>query len=244
VRCVPDGAGADAGAYVAYPFDDLLGVLALESQRNQCLVVGEDLGTVPNEVVAGMRRSGILSLRPMYFESGPGGESVPPDRYPHEAVVSVGTHDLPTLRGFWQGSDLDVRYALGQFSAPGALDAQRGMRQADRIRLIRALEREGLLEGIENPHAWSPALALSIHRFSARTPSKLLLVAMEDVFGQIEQINLPGTIDEHPNWRRKLARELEDWTRDPEVQALFEAVGRERPSPQPKMDAPVQRPTS
>ena len=235
---VPDGAGAEAGAYVAYPFDDLLGVLALESQRNQCLVVGEDLGTVPNEVVAGMRRSGILSLRPMYFESGPGGESVPPDHYLHEAVVSVGTHDLPTLRGFWQGSDLDVRYAIGQFREPGALEAQRGMRQVDRTRLVRALEREGLLEGIKNPHAWSPPLALSIHRFAARTPSKVMMIAMEDVFGQVEQINLPGTIDEHPNWRRKLERELEDWPRDPDIHALMDMLERERPSPHPKAGAP------
>ncbi|TMH55107.1 MAG: 4-alpha-glucanotransferase, partial [Betaproteobacteria bacterium] len=219
---VPDGAGAEAGAYVLYPFDDLLGVLALESQRNQCLVVGEDLGTVPDEVVAGMRRSGILSLRPIYFESGPGGESVPPDRYLHEAVVSVGTHDLPTLHGYWQGSDLDVRYAIGQFREPGALDAQRGMRQTDRTRILGGLEHEGLLEGIENPRTWSPALALAVHRFAARTPSKLLLVAMEDVFGQVEQINLPGTIDEHPNWRRKLERELEDWPRDPDVRATIE----------------------
>ena len=238
---VPDGAGAEAGAYVLYPFDDLLGVLALESQRNQCLVVGEDLGTVPSDVVAGMRRSGVLSLRPMYFESGPGGESVPPDRYLHEAVVSVGTHDLPTLRGYWQGSDLDVRHAIGQFAEPGALDAQRGMREADRTRLVRALEHEGLLAGIENPHTWSPALALSVHRFAARTPSKVLLVAMEDVFGQVEQINLPGTIDEHPNWRRKLERELEEWPRDPDVRALIEALERERPSPRPKMDASVPR---
>lgn len=238
---VPDGAGAQAGAYVGYPFDDLLGVLALESQRNRCLVVGEDLGTVPPEVVAGMRRCGILSLRPLYFESGPDGEVVGPERFLHEAVVSIGTHDLPTLRGYWQGHDLDVRRSLGQFAAPGALDAQRSLREADRARILRALQREGLLEGVENPRAWSPTLADAVHRFLARTPTKLLLFAMEDVFGQIEQINVPGTIDEHPNWRRKLAHELEDWVREPGVRALIDAVGRERPSPGPKTGASAPR---
>ena len=117
-----------------------------------------------------------------------------------------------------------------------ALDRKRG---SDQLSPDADFEHEGLLEGIENPRTWSPALALAVHRFAARTPSKLLLVAMEDVFGQVEQINLPGTIDEHPNWRRKLERELEDWPRDPDVRATIEVLERERPSPRPKMDAPV-----
>src|SRR5205085_12558657 len=111
---IPDGARASDGAYVMYPFNDLLGVLTLESQRNGCLVVGEDLGTVPDEVRTGMRRTGMLSLRPLYFETGPDGTFTPPEAYMHEAVVSIGTHDLPTLRGFWQVADLDVRRSLGQ----------------------------------------------------------------------------------------------------------------------------------
>ncbi len=238
---IPDGAPASAGAYVVYPFEDHLGVLSLESQRNRCLVIGEDLGTVPDEVRDGMRRTGMLSLRPMYFETQPDGTFAQPQRYMQEAVVSIGTHDLPTLRGFWQLADLDVRRALGQFAGPGVLESLRAGRESDKVRLARALQAEGLLAE-HDPATWSPALALAAHRFLARTPSKIMLVAMEDVFGQVEQVNLPGTVDEYPNWRRKLARTLEEWAKDPAVETLVDVLAQERPSPVPKNMAPERSP--
>jgi (1->4)-alpha-D-glucan 1-alpha-D-glucosylmutase len=238
---IPDGAPAVSGAYVTYPFEDLLRVLALESQRNRCLVVGEDLGTVPDEVRAGMRRTGILSLRPMYFETDPDGRIPSPEGYMQDAVVSVGIHDLPTLRGFWQGADLETRRAIGQFSSPGVMDELRAGREREKTRLLRALRGEGLI-GENDGAVWSPELALAAHRFLARTPSKILLVAMEDVFGQIEQVNLPGTVDEHPNWRRKLERPLEDWPKDPVVRILTSALAEERPSPLPKPAAAERLP--
>ncbi|HTS21220.1 MAG TPA: malto-oligosyltrehalose synthase [Casimicrobiaceae bacterium] len=226
---IPDGAPAASGAYVTYPFDDLLGVLALESQRHRCLVVGEDLGTVPDEVREGMRRTGILSLRPMYFEIRPDGSFAPPEAYPRDAVVSVGTHDLPTLRGYWQLADLDARRSLGHFGAPGVLEGLRAGRESDKRELARALASAGLLDNA--PGAWSPALALAACRFLARTPAKIMLVAMEDVLGQVEQVNLPGTVDEYPNWRRKLERPIEEWARDPVVKHLADVLAEERPSP-------------
>jgi (1->4)-alpha-D-glucan 1-alpha-D-glucosylmutase len=231
---VPAGASADAGGYVRYPFDDLLGLLALESQRNRCVVIGEDLGTVPDEARAGLARIGSLSSRPLYFEHDASGEFSPPGAYPRDAVVSVGTHDLATLKGFWVGADIDARESLYAVPQPEHRYAQNVERTGQRRKLLQALQHEGLLpQGIDPYHAahgeWSPELGLAIVRFLARTPSKILLVSMEDVFGQREQVNLPGTVDELPNWRRKLDRELEDWPEDAAVRWLAEAIRAERP---------------
>ena len=231
---VPAGAqAADAGAYVRYPFDDLLAILALESQRNRCMVIGEDLGTVPDEARAGMARIGVLSSRPLYFAHEADGEFIPPAAYPRDAVVSVGTHDLATLRGFWVGADLDAREALSAFPLPDDRYAQNVERTGQRRQLLHALQREALLpQGIDPYHAargdWLPELTLAVQRYLARTPAKILLVAMEDAFGQLEQVNLPGTVDELPNWRRKLARTLEDWSADAGVRALIDALRSER----------------
>jgi (1->4)-alpha-D-glucan 1-alpha-D-glucosylmutase len=230
---VPAGASADAGAYVRYPFDDLLGILALESQRNRCIVLGEDLGTVPDEVRVGLARVGALSSQPLYFAHDEKGEFKPPSAYPRDAVVSVGTHDLATLKGFWVGADIDAREALAAIPQPEQRYAQNVERTGVRRQLLQALQREGLLpHGVDPYHVahgeWSPELALALLRYLARTPSKILLVALEDVFGQREQVNLPGTVDELPNWRRKLAHDLEDWPDDAGLRALIEAIRAER----------------
>jgi (1->4)-alpha-D-glucan 1-alpha-D-glucosylmutase len=230
---VPAGAPADSGAYVRYPFDELLAVLALESQRNRCMVIGEDLGTVPDEARAGLARVGALSSRPLYFARESDGEFIAPAAYPRDAVVSAGTHDLPTLKGFWVGADLDARESLSAFPLPGDRYAQNVERTGQRRQLLHALQREALLpQGIDPYHAahgdWLPELALAVQRYLARTPAKIHLVAMEDAFGQVEQVNLPGTVDELPNWRRKLMRDLEDWSADAGVRALIDAVRSER----------------
>jgi (1->4)-alpha-D-glucan 1-alpha-D-glucosylmutase len=230
---IPAGAGSDSGAYVRYPFDDLLAILALESQRNRCMVIGEDLGTVPDEARAGLGRIGSLSSRPLYFAQGSDGEFMAPAEYPREAVVSVGTHDLATLKGFWVGADLDAREALSPLPLAEDRYAHNVERTGQRRRLLQALQREGLLPpGVDPYHAahgtWSPELGIAVQRYLARAPAKIQLVAMEDILGQLEQVNLPGTVDERPNWRRKLARDLEDWPEDATVRAMVEAVGAER----------------
>jgi (1->4)-alpha-D-glucan 1-alpha-D-glucosylmutase len=233
---VPAGVASDSGAYVRYPFDDLLAVLALESQRNRCMVIGEDLGTVPDEARAGLVRVGALSSRPLYFAQEANGEFIPPGTYPRDAVVSVGTHDLATLKGFWVGADLDAREALSPLGSPEHRYAKNVERTGQRRNLLRALQREGLLPlGVDPYHAghgqWSPELALALQRYLARTPAKVLLVAMEDVFGQLEQVNMPGTVDELPNWRRKLVREVEDWPEDAKLRVLIDALRMERKQP-------------
>jgi len=243
---VPPGKSAADGAYVYYPFGDMLGILALESQRNYCLVVGEDLGTVPNEVRHGLSQLGVHSYRLQYFEKDwSTGVFKSPSEYPEQALVAVTTHDLATLAGFWQGRDLEVRHSLGLFPSEESREAQIVARAQDCARLLVSLEREGLLPQGSAPHPvsvpeMSPEYAQAIHAYLARTPSRLMLMQLEDMLGQLEQVNLPGTTEsQYPNWRRKLPLNIEEWRGDPRVQGLTETLRRERgtsvqPQPPPR----------
>lgn len=224
---IPPGLSPQAGAYVEYPLADLLGILALESQRQRCLIIGEDLGTVPDELRAALAAAGVFSYRLLYFQKrwNEDGEFCPPGDYPAQALVAASTHDLPTLAGFWQGRDIDLREQLGLFPQPGQAENQRADRAADRARLLRALTAAGLVP--VEPTAdrpWSSELVLAVHSYLARSPAQLLMVQPEDVCGQHEQANLPGTIDQHPNWRRKLPLALDQWRAEPRLQALAQAL--------------------
>lgn len=230
---VPAGEAPAAGAYLRYPFADLLGILALESQRHCCAVIGEDLGTVPAGFRAAAAERGILSYRLLGFERDERGGFKAPSAYPRQALAAVGTHDLPTLYGFWQGRDIDTRAALGQLGAPAQLEAAVATRAGDRAHLLFALQREGLLPpGIVLPGAVVPAmtaqLALAIHTYLARSPAMLLAVQLEDIFAVIEQTNLPGTTTSHPNWRRRLPLEIEAWADEPRLRAVAEMLRSER----------------
>ena len=140
--CIPDGAKPDDGAYVGYPIDDLVGILALESQRHRCLVVGEDLGTVPEGFRERMAAANILSYRVLFFEQDwSTGTFLAPDRYPRLALAVTGSHDLPTLRGWWQGLDISSKEELGLYPDPNEASSQRDRRTADREALLSQLRR-------------------------------------------------------------------------------------------------------
>ena len=121
---IPAGGTAQDGAYVHYPIDEMLAILALESQRNRCLVIGEDLGTVADAMRDALRRFGVLSYRLLYFERDSDGGFRPPADYPRDAVVAVSTHDLATLAGWWTVHDL--RASAGARPVP----ERRGVREA------------------------------------------------------------------------------------------------------------------
>ena len=233
---VPAGLPPAHGTYVSYPLDDLLGILALESQRNCCLVVGEDLGTVPEGFRARLAATGVLSYRPFLFERTAQGGFTPPADYPRQALVAVSTHDLPTLRGFWKGSDLDTRNALQLLPAADQRSRLVLERSQDRARFLMALEGEGLLPEGAGIHPVSvpditPSCMLAIHAYLARSPARMLVVQPEDIFGVVEQVNLPGSRDDrHPNWRRRLPLELEDWREDQRFAAIGELMRHERGS--------------
>lgn len=232
---VPAGRPATEGAYVQYPFEDLLGIVIEESRRNQCLVIGEDLGTVPEGFRERLAAAGVLSYHPMIFEREADGQFRLPGEIATQALVAVSTHDLPTLRGFWQGLDLGLRERLDLL--PGKDLARRlvSERSWDRGRLLWALEREGLLpDGLGKdpgvmPEIWPSAVA-AVHAYLARSNAQMLVIQAEDLLGVLHQANLPGTLeDKHPNWQQRLPVDLEDWTAHEPCQAVLAAVRQERP---------------
>jgi len=244
---VPSGTSPVHGAYVRYPFQDMLGIVALESHRNRCLVVGEDLGTVPDEVRHGLQEAGILSYRLLIFERDFDGRFKVPADYPAQALAAVTTHDLPTLAGYWQGHDLEMREALGLFANAEQRDAQLIARARDRAALLLALERERLLPAGANVNPISiptmtPEFALALHTYLARSPAAIVIVQFEDVLGMLEQANLPGTIGQYPNWRRKLPLALELWDEDARLLDLASTLAalRGAPARAPSLRRPSQ----
>jgi (1->4)-alpha-D-glucan 1-alpha-D-glucosylmutase len=231
---VPAGHAANQGTYLRYPFDDLLGIVALESHRNSCLVIGEDLGTVPDEVRHELWVNRILSYRILLFEKDwHAGSFKAPAEYPALALCASGSHDLPTLRGYWRESDLDLRDALELYPNDQIRRQQRDQRRRDRREILAALARENLIDA----DAW-PAdecaidigkdLLPAVQRFLARSPSCLMMVQIEDLLGQAQQINLPGTIDEYPNWRLKIPLGLEVWNTDGDIERIARVISAER----------------
>jgi (1->4)-alpha-D-glucan 1-alpha-D-glucosylmutase len=230
---VPPGATPKDGAYVRYPLQELLGIIALESHRNRCMVIGEDLGTLPEGLAEYLQAAGVLSYRLLLFEKEADGSFKAPAAYPDQALAAASTHDLPTLKSFWLGHDLDLRAQLNLYPSEQLRTQQAVDRAQDRTRLLVALEREKLLPAGMTIHPVSapemtPELALAIHIYIARSRTQLMMVQMEDVFGQLEQVNLPATTDQYPNWQRKLPLNLEDWEANARVKALAEALRRER----------------
>jgi (1->4)-alpha-D-glucan 1-alpha-D-glucosylmutase len=225
---VPEGTVPVEGAYVAYPFSELLGIVALESMRNRCLIIGEDLGTVAPGVRAALAAAGVFSYRPLYFQRSADDEFIAPKDYPSQALVTVGTHDLPTLTGYWAARDIVARTRLLLFPDEPSRGAALAARTRDRDRLLRALERAGVLAAEATPRRMTVDLMVAVHRFLARTPSIVMAVQLEDVFGQEAQVNLPSTTEEqYPNWRRKLGIPLESWAANRRFAALTRMLRKE-----------------
>ncbi|MGH7066435.1 MAG: 4-alpha-glucanotransferase [Acetobacteraceae bacterium] len=220
---IPGGAEARDGAYVNYPFDDLLGHLALESVRARTLVVGEDLGTLPDGFRARLADEAVLSCRVLWFERDDGRFRAP-GAYPRMAVAAVSTHDLPTLIGWWLGLDWQERRELGISSGDEA-----AARLAEKQALLEALAREGLLGGpVDLDAEPTPELLAGVHAYLARTPAILALVQADDLAGAARALNLPGTDRERPNWRRRLELSVERLLRSERARIILAALVRER----------------
>ncbi len=226
---IPRGMAARDGAYVEQPYEDLLRIVALESARHKTLVVAEDLGTIGENVRESLKRFGMLSYRLFYFERRyPDPSFLAPEQYPEMALCAVTTHDLPTLRGFWRGRDIEVRRRLGTYRD----EVERKMirdRERDRHLILSALRAYGLIPRDADERSYlasdlSPELCLAIYRYLSMTPCKLLAVSLDDVIGTLDQQNLPGTVDEHPNWIQKMPLRLEDIVEDRRVLDLARAL--------------------
>lgn len=230
---IPPGIKSQDGVYIRYPSEDLIRIIALESMRNRVVVIAEDLGTVGKEVRETLQRFGMLSYRLFSYEKDRSTrEYMPPQAYPEMAVTSVTTHDLPTISGFWTGRDIEVRKALNLYPDEDAWRLDLSNRQADRQRLLRALRRAGLLpQGMPTDPGRIPVmteeLCLAIYRYLAMTSSKLLTVNLDDIIGTVDQQNLPSTVYEYPNWRRKVPYRIEELKK---MEVFRKLVGiREKP---------------
>jgi len=198
--CIPEGASATEGAYLSMPFQDLLDLVVRQSQARRCVVVGEDLGTVPPGLREILEDRNIMGTRVLWFERENDGRFIPAERYPAEATATTSTHDLPTIMGWWLGRDIDWRVRLGH----AAEEAARAERARDRLALWQALRHRGLVGNDVPPQALDPASAAAVAAFVGATPSRLVLLPLEDALLMEEQPNLPGTTTEHPNWRRRI----------------------------------------
>jgi 4-alpha-glucanotransferase len=223
---IPRPGGAANGAYVNYPLQDLLGVLALESERNHCLVIGEDLGTVPEELTEVMEQNHLFSYKVLYFEKVGDRMEAPAD-YPREAVAAVTTHDLPTLASWWDGSDIELRAELGLLGDGSVVEEMRAARRRDRQQLLDALVAAGCWQGERDAAAlteMTTEFSAAVHRFLASSRSAVMLVQLEDLMEMLSPVNVPGTFENHRNWQRKLRWSLEGLFERDSVKAICAAI--------------------
>jgi 4-alpha-glucanotransferase len=225
---IPEGETGEMGAYVRFPSDDLLGILALEATRAGALVVGEDLGTVPPDVPPALQERNILSSKVLYFERTRTGGFKAAKAYAPLALATANTHDMPTLAGWWEGRDITLRNDAGQLGTKGKGEKDRDVIRARRERnderdaLLRRLAADGILPDARPP-ATSTELRAAVHEFLCRSPAALVGISLEDILGERDPVNLPGVSpDEFPSWTRRLRVTVDELRAD---STFTEAIG-------------------
>jgi 4-alpha-glucanotransferase len=227
-----DGSPAE-GAHVLYPMERMFEAVSEVSRACRTVVIGEDLGYVPEGFNDRMARSSVLCYRPLYFQER-GEVFAAAWEYPWLALACLSTHDLPTLKGWWRGGDIVLR-AEHELIDPAAARAQTEDRLRRRTALARLLVTDGGLPADFDPSSdladgeTLKDLAVAAHRFLARTPSRLVAVRLADLTGESEPTNVPGTVDAYPNWRPKSSLPLDELEDAPLFRAVTEAMARERP---------------
>jgi 4-alpha-glucanotransferase len=226
---VAAGDSPSEGAYVHYPLRELLTVLTLESARAGCLVVGEDLGVVPDEMRRAMPEYGLYHYKVLLFEKD-GARYRRPDEFTHRALGTVTTHDMPTLRSFWEGRDIELRQRLDLYPSTDIAKEVMQERERDRIALLAALREQGLEPGepASTSEPFTPELANALHVYLARSHSILVALQIDDLLGMIDPVNVPGTDREYPNWQRKLTADIEDMAARRDFDEWFRGIGRAR----------------
>ncbi|MGF1760793.1 4-alpha-glucanotransferase [Photobacterium sagamiensis] len=211
---IPKGESAKSGAYMYYPVDDLMAILALESHRYQCTVIGEDLGTVPDEIVEKLSTAGVHSYKVFFFETAEDGGFLSPGHYPAQSMAALCTHDMPTLRGFWHCDDLRMGEELGLYPDKEQLSGLFDSRAESKQKILDSLNWHGYLpEGVGHDARYVPMdrnLSEGMQMHLAASSSALLSLQLEDWLEMDKPVNIPGTVDEYPNWRRKLSTTLDD----------------------------------
>lgn len=224
---VPDGESPLHGAYLQYPVHDLLRLIALESWRNRAIVIGEDLGTVPQGYDVLLAEAGLLGIRVLLFQQHEG-RFFRPDEWPSHAIATTTTHDLPPIAGWWQGRDVDWRARL-DLLMPGQTERDaRHDRTRERASMWQALSDAGCAGCSAQPPTDAAAVVDAAVSFIAATPAPLAMLPIEDALALPEQPNLPGTIDSHPNWRRRLPQPVDTMLDEPAVCNRLAAMNRTR----------------
>ena len=234
---IPLGRPAAEGTYVRFPIEDMLSTIAAQSNEFRTIVVGEDLGNVPEGFRDVMYAAGLQSYRILYFERHDHGFRQPHE-YPQDALACLSTHDLPTIEGWWRGADIDLRLKYRLIDAHSA-DSQHESRHRERHQLAGDLVDAGLIDraGAEKVLSMdlhgSPPLpedfVAAVHRQLSRTASRLAAVRIEDLAGERQPVNLPGTVLEYPNWRRRLGADLDSLAATGLFRSVTEAMRGERP---------------
>lgn len=216
---VPEGAAAGEGAYLAMPGETLKRILSIEAHRANAIVIAEDLGTVPPGFRDDLARRGMLGMRVMQFERD--ADAFMPSRdWDADAVAMTSTHDIPTLAGWWRGRDIDWSRRLGHATAEEEA-ARRTTRAAERAALWQAVDGTG-------PAPEDPPID-TLLTAAAAAPCPLALIPLEDVLGLKEQPNIPGTIDEHPNWRRRMPDATDALLARPDIARRTALLTEKRP---------------
>ncbi len=225
---VVKGDHARDGGYVYYPVDDLLAILALESHRHQSLVIGEDLGTVPEEIRTKLADNGVYSYRVFFFEQAEDGGFFSPSHYPVQSMSTLTTHDMPTLIGYWHCLDLERGKELGLYPTDEILSQLYQDRHANKQAILDSLHGHGSVDDAVgrdvNETGMTQALNYGLQKHMATGSSALLSLQLEDWLQMDKPVNIPGTFDEYPNWRRKLTQDLDSIFDNPDIQALAHAL--------------------
>ncbi len=200
---VPDGASAAHGAYISFPIDDMLRLIAIESHRHRAIVLAEDLGTVPDGFQERLEAAGMLGMRVLWFERHQD-RFTSPRIWTKGAAAMTSTHDLPTVAGWWAGRDLEWRGKLGLLGDEANQQHEQDLRARDRSALWDTMLDSGAAhDGLPNPNE-ADRIADACARHIGGSACDLAVLPVEDALALTEQPNLPGTLDEHPNWRRRL----------------------------------------
>ncbi|WP_423841556.1 4-alpha-glucanotransferase [Actinobacillus equuli] len=222
---VAKGDSAKNGAYVRYPLEDLLAILALESQRNQCLIIAEALGTVPKGMLQKLEDKGILAYNIFYFEWDQHG-SKPLTNYPYQAMTTLSTHDLPTVQGYWKGYDFDLGEKFGVYPSEKVLNILKQSRHFNKEAIRQAVEKvQDLAKDSEGVNL---QFVHQLQRYVADTNSALFGTQPEDWLNMLEPVNIPGTSNEYPNWRRKLSHTINEIFNHEQINQLLDAFEQKR----------------
>ena len=208
---VLNGKTADFGAYVHYDAEVMFAILALESRCNRCVIIGEDLGTVPDEARHLLNRYQVFSYKVMYFSKGWNGFQLP-EEYPEQAITVISTHDVAPLAGYWTGKDLDTMFKLGTLPDAAAFQTALDEREHDKADLLDKLKETGCLGAdVQMPAKADETLLAALHKYGALSRSKLYAVQLENLLGVIDNLNVPGVTEGYPNWAQKMPVSLEDF---------------------------------